>query len=258
MKKCKIYVVAHKDFSIPIDTMYVPIQVGAQSDLFGSRGIRDNTENNIAGKNPNYCELTALYWIWKNVKNIDIVGICHYRRYFVMHHKKLLTEQDINNFLKKYDAIVPKMQTVSRSVKQFYYIQGEGRKNDIERVAQIIGKKYPDYIPSLDYVFNSSKAYYCNMMITSKKLFDDYCAWLFDILFELEKNVDLSDYTKEEARIYGYLSEILQNVWMHKNGLKLKHIEVINTEQDFKACVRKRLLTVIYKIKNLIGYGKNE
>ena len=68
-------------------------------------------------------------------------------------------------------------------------------------------------------------------MIAKKELFDSYCEWLFDILFELEKEVDLTGYTTSEARIYGYLSEILLNIWIVHNQLKVKHLPVINTEQ---------------------------
>ncbi len=59
----------------------IPIQVGAA--LTGERicEVRDNTGDHISEKNREYCELTALYWIWKNTSS-QYAGLCHYRRHY--------------------------------------------------------------------------------------------------------------------------------------------------------------------------------
>ena len=76
----KIYIAAHKKANLPQKEGYVPIQVGSQ--LHDDLGyLKDNQGDNISIKNPNYCELTGLYYIWKNT-NSDIIGLTHYRRYF--------------------------------------------------------------------------------------------------------------------------------------------------------------------------------
>ena len=76
----KVIVAAHKPYRMPQDSMYLPLQVGralADQDL-GWQG--DNTGDNISLKNPYYCELTGLYWAWKNLK-ADAIGLVHYRRF---------------------------------------------------------------------------------------------------------------------------------------------------------------------------------
>ena len=78
--------------------------------------------------------------------------------------------------------------------------------------------------------FNANS--YCNMFIMKRDNFDKYCEWLFYILFELEKETDLTGYTASEARIYGYLSERLLNVWVKQNNLKLKYCRMLLTEKQ--------------------------
>ena len=79
--KIKNYIITHKKFQVPDLEEYIPIQVGAEGkqDL---GYLKDNSGDNISSKNSNYCELTGMYWVWKNDKDSDIIGISHYRRYF--------------------------------------------------------------------------------------------------------------------------------------------------------------------------------
>ncbi len=74
------------------------------------------------------------------------------------------------------------------------------------------------------------KLYLYNMFIMKKKDFDEYCKWLFDILFKLESQIDISNYDNYQSRIFGFLSERLFNVWIKKHNLKIKEIPVINME----------------------------
>lgn len=253
---CKIYVVSHKNFDLPAENLYVPIQVGFKEDLFGEKGLRDNIGDNIAAKNKNYCELTAIYWIWKNITNVEHIGICHYRRYFYKnviskYQNNILKENDLKDILKDYDIILPEKLNVIGNVERFYYIQGEGRKKDIDNVKEIITQKYPTYTSSLSKVLSGKSASYCNMMITSVEIFSEYCEWLFDILFELEKITDLTGYSEAEARIYGYLSEILLNVWVSKNNYRIKFLPVKNAEHTFAKCIRKDVRNALQGIINL-------
>ena len=60
-----IYIATHKKFNVPNLNGYCALQVGAEGkEKYGY--LRDNIGNHISGKNANYCELTGLYWIWKN------------------------------------------------------------------------------------------------------------------------------------------------------------------------------------------------
>ena len=79
----KIYSVFHKPYWIPDDKVYVPIQVGFGSQIFNNNKpiLRDDNGFNISNRNKNYCELTAIYWIWKNCHH-DYIGVDHYRRHF--------------------------------------------------------------------------------------------------------------------------------------------------------------------------------
>lgn len=82
MKRNNVILVAHHRKSFIIDDgIYMPIHVGKEISTIDLGITGDNTGNNISNKNPIYCEMTALYWAWKNLK-ADYIGLCHYRRYF--------------------------------------------------------------------------------------------------------------------------------------------------------------------------------
>lgn len=222
---------------MPVDEVYLPIHVGREGkDDLGYTG--DNTGDNISVKNPNYCELTGLYWAWKNLY-CEYIGLCHYRRYFAhkaksnsLEDKKqsILTKKDYEQLLQQYDVILPKKRNYYIETVRSQYEHAHN-KRDLDEVENIIRQQYPSYIEAFEKVMNSRKLYIYNMFVMDKFLFDKYCIWLFDILFTLEKRIDIANYDKYNARVFGFLSERLFNVWLEKQNLNVKTINVVFLEK---------------------------
>ena len=88
--KVKIFTMTHKKFQEPEDDVYVPLHVGrAGKEDLGYQG--DDTGDSISEWNHYYGELTGVYWAWKNETEADIIGICHYRRFFLNKQSQLLS-----------------------------------------------------------------------------------------------------------------------------------------------------------------------
>lgn len=246
-----IYIMTHKKFNDPNLDGYVPLQVGTEGkNPLGY--LQDNVGNNISLKNPNYCELTGLYWVWKNQSD-DYKGLVHYRRYFGKSNlsskiKDIYTYEEMLNFLKEADIVLPYVEYFKQNAKDEIMIQC-CTEEIFCNLKDIIEEKYPDYIESFNNYFNGNKSTLFNMMFCRKEIFDSYCEWLFDILFKLESTTDLSELNDYQKRLYGFLSERLLNVWVKKNGLKVKNTAVINVEMnlhDKMQLIRRRITNQAY------------
>ena len=240
MDDSKIYVVTHKPFELSDNLRekgYELITVGNNANAMKNDGISDRSGDTIYQKNPNYCELTAAYWIWKNVKT-DIKGFCHYRRYFTnstlkFEERKIPSVQNMKDVLEKEQKpsiILPERKYYNKSSKELYLECGY--EKDLETTRQVIKEKYPDYLDEYDEMLDSNSGYLTNMMIAEAKVYDSYNEWLFDILEEVENRTDISNYTKAEARIYGYISERLVDVWVKHNKIKCIEYQSVNTEDS--------------------------
>ena len=249
--KLRIYIASHKKFDVPNFDEYSPISVGTilrNGDDFGY--ISDAEGNNISEKNQSFCELTALYWIWKNVK-VEIVGLVHYRRYFSKFmacedEKYFLRKGEILHILDTYDLILPRKIKWKNYTVAGGYDHGAGFKKDLKVIRDIINRRHSEYLDTFDDVCNGHSASYCNMFIMNKSLADKYCEWLFDILFEAESIIDITNYDTSEKRIFGYLSEILLNVWVKNNNLRIYYCPVVWIK-GFSS-VRRRICAAIEHI----------
>lgn len=233
MDTIRLYTVTHKQFVPPTDPLYVPIQVGKPFTKKTLGYISDDTGDNIASKNKNYCELTALYWIWKNDRS-DITGLCHYRRYFSNEYlsadsRYFLKEKQIRRLLKRYEAIVPEKIWFSESVRD-QLLGTSCKEKDLRNLEAVIRQRCPEYREAFDQVFEGSGMHSCNMIIAGKPLLDRYCEWLFDVLGALEEVTDLTGYSDYEKRIYGFLAERLLNVWLIHNQVHIAQFPVVNIE----------------------------
>ena len=233
MKSIKIIVATHKKYDMPKDDIYLPLHVGREgkSDL-GYQG--DNTGDNISTKNAFFCELTGLYWAWKNL-DIDYIGLVHYRRYFRAKKKEqerldsVLKREELEKYLDKYDIIVPKkrkyyIETIYNHYKHTLHIE------TLDETIKIIQEKYPEYTPSVEKVMKHRYMHAFNMFVMKKKYINEYCEWLFSILFELENRMKDKKYDDFHARFYGRVSELLLDVWLDKTKYSYKELPFINIE----------------------------
>lgn len=231
-----IFVAAHKQFSTKLGKGYVPIHVGKDISNKELGFLGDNTGDNISSKNKNFCELTGLYWAWKNTTD-DIVGLVHYRRYFFdkkynVAENDILSIENIETILKEYDIILPK-KTVMLKKTVYTNYEDRHRISDLDICREIIHNKHPDYINAFDKLMSSHKYYAFNMFITDRAHFNSYMEWLFSILDEVESQIDITDFDSYNARVYGFLAERLFNVWIIKHSeLKISELPVYNIESN--------------------------
>lgn len=225
----KIIVATHKPYKMPADEVYLPVHVGRNisnnwqgTELENYAG--DNTGDNISSKNRNYCELTALYWAWKNL-DYEYLGLAHYRRHFKGGSgdkwQSILTKSDAEKLLDRYNVILPKKRDYFIESTYDQYVHAHNRQ-DLDKTLEIIKEFYPEYIPAWDRVMKSTRGHRFNMFIMKKEILDSYLQWLFDILFKLEEVLDISGYSANDRRVFGFVSERLLDVWLITNNISLR------------------------------------
>lgn len=259
----KIVVATHKKYEMPKDDMYIPLHVGAAGKVdkdgkpldFGY--VRDNTGDNISARNVNFGTQTGLYWLWKNV-DAEYKGLVHYRRHFVGPKPNkddmigsVITHEQIAPMIGKYKIFVPK--------KRHYYIESlyshyahTHDKNHFKIVESIIRKDCPNYLNAYNKVLKRSWGYMFNMMILQRELMDDYCSWLFNILFQAISQVDTTNMSAFDSRFCGRVSEILFDVWIEKKieegavkqseVKELPYMEEVNWNYKIKAFLSAKFL----------------
>ena len=237
MKK-SIFVVSHKEFLSPEESMYLPISVGGNS-IGNNNHLKDNTKDNISYLNDRFCELTAIYWIWKNYKSEekDIIGICHYRRYF-KGQEGVLKESEVNIHMDKYDLIIPRKRNYFIIKIKDHYGKAHDY-NDLQVARVVIERDWPQYMDSYEAILNGKTLSLYNMLITRYEIFNEYCEWVFDILFKMEKIINVDEYDHYQKRLFGFLSERLFNVWLHKNKSRFNILELPVFNTDGESIIKK-------------------
>ena len=205
--KIRILIATHKEFIPPKDEIYLPIHVGAEGK--GELGYqKDNIGENISSSNPYFCELTGVYWAWKNLDAENEV---------------VLDKKSTEQYLKEADILVPKLRKYYIETLYNHYANTFDGSH-LDKTRDIILGMTPEYIKSFDKVMKQTSGHMFNMFIMKKELLDEYCSWLFPILFELQNRVDITNLTAFEARLFGRVSELLFNVWLEEKKYKVKEV----------------------------------
>lgn len=233
----KILVATHKPYWMPTDGMYLPLHVGRQGKPgFGLQG--DNTGDNISVKNSHYCELTGVFWAWKNL-DADYIGLVHYRRHFTLSRhtwrqeskqKAVLKSQQAIKFLGTGKIILPKRRKYYIESNYSHYVHAHHAEG-LKLTRAILSRDHPDYLPAFDRVMARRWAHLFNMFVMDRKTFDNYCLWLFSVLAAVENKLDLTGYSRYESRVFGYLGEYLLDIYLETHHIDYVEIPAMYMER---------------------------
>ena len=249
-----ILIATHKPAYFPDNKYLLPVQVGAAiaSNKIPNAAY-DNTGKNISDKNERYCELTALYWAWKNIDS-DYYGLWHYRRYMSFNENDGLkqniygeheirknikdaiadiglgSEKNIKDFVEQYDLILPNKGSAGNGETMYGHYLANHYKKDIDLCLDYVNSKYPEIAQYINQTNNQEYGYLRNMFIAKKDIFNDFCTFLFDVLKYFDENSDCSNYDVQQYRVDGFLGERLTNLYM---------TYLINEKKDLKWCELK-------------------
>ncbi len=234
----------HYDPSLMLsDDCFKPLLVGAYKHPEFFSTLRDDALDNISHKNASFCEITAFYWMWKNLEldDDDYVGLMHYRRHLCLneYNKRptnffgMMKYYEINDLYKEEcglrgDVIKFHMKDADWLIAEDYDVTIASAKNnydlykndqylhieDYDKALKILQEKHPKYAPYIKQYNESNKGFYTNIFITRFKLFKEYCEWLFPMLFELDEQINISNYSVQEKRVIGHIAERLFAIYM--------------------------------------------
>lgn len=247
MPTVKLLVCYHKPDTLLQDSVFTPIHVGRALakkrwpegsptlSWMTEKMIGDDTGENISEKNASYNELTALYWAWKNydqLGNPDFIGLMHYRRHFMFREGEVrvytLSGMGGEHYLEELNYSPEKLEKMLEDcdfachlgkVDGIYrhYLDNH-RQSDLDLALKLVCDLYPEYAADARAYMEQSVGNFCNMFLFPRKLFFEYCRWIFRILEEFEKQVDIS-----EKRLF--ISERLTGIFIYhlmQKGLRYK------------------------------------
>ena len=147
----RVVVAAHKPYWMPADPVYLPVQVGAAGKASIPGYTRDDSGENISAKNPHYCELTGLYWAWKNLSG-DAIGLAHYRRHFARpgHGDKkarVMTGPELEQALNGVQAVLPAPRHYWIETNYSQYAHAH-HGVDLDTMRAILSEEWPAYLPA--------------------------------------------------------------------------------------------------------------
>lgn len=250
-----IYICYHKVSEIIKNEIVIPIQLGAEISELDLDMQKDNNGDHISFKNKRFCELTALYWMWKNDRVTTVKGMFHYRRQLILNeipeyqpnkwglvnfsdidneyiNNIGITSENVESLMEKYDLILPNPWDVRNAGQSSLYEQYKASKyhniEDLDTALEIIKEMYSEMYDEALETIKQPFGFFTNIFIMKSEILDQFCSWLFPILFELEHRVDDSNYNEQEIRYIGYIAERLFTIYFMRiiNKFDYKYIFV--------------------------------
>lgn len=262
----KILVGYHKPAVLLKDDILTPIHLGRAIATENSKDgkiseedykwmldnmIGDDTGDNISNLNRQFCEMTGIYWAWKNydkLGNPDYIGFMHYRRHFIFKDENIdhvntdvvlfdeideeylntvnMKPDNIQKLIKGYDIIEYAPLLHPKTVfDQFADLSNPNYNLDFdvwEKSTEILKKSNPDYADAANLYLNQNKHIWFNVFIMKRELFFKYAEWIFKLLFELNKQIDLNLKSVKGKRVLAFIVERFFGIFLTKHSSELK------------------------------------
>lgn len=234
----RIYAVYHQANAIADLGTVTPIYVGLAANSAPSGALTDIVHGAPGLDNSRWCELTAIYKIWKEGPVSEAVGFCHYRRLFDFHDPdsrvreigipRADVRQRLAHLAPTDDLIAdcgdnwvmtvfPRPDRVS--IWDGYC--GAHNVNDYCRVINIIGRRHRYLAPFITQQFGTNAMYSNNLFVAPWPLFAELCELWFDVLGEFERATPAGRSHAYQNREIGFLSERILDLWLRyrrRNG----------------------------------------
>jgi hypothetical protein len=246
-RELRVLATFHRPYAYNADSRWLrPCTVG--KFRLQAPGVHcDADGEGISELNPWFCELTALYWAWKNLPDVAHIGLCHYRRYFYLGATPLpgtrvpVADRDgaillmsgeqagerALDLLRWADAIVPAPFYLSIPIGQHYT-----REHDAEpwRIfIELLLEQQPQNRPRIGFLEQGNRYTFCNMLIARRELFDRYCGELFPLMFELHRRVPPPS-DPYQARYIGFIAERFLMFFLFANGVRTFETPLVGLE----------------------------
>lgn len=287
MKSIKIAVAYHLPAEMLNSEIFIPLHCGRdilnevskdgklseyEKNWLLDNTLGDNTGDNISHLNREFCELTGIYWLWKNYEKIgnpDIIGFCHYRRHFILNEKFArlykvspsnlvhlpvmsenyldsigLTYENIDSVFDKFDAVFVQNQ---RTDTPLQYRQNHPYSNFAyyEVCLEVLNEKFPQFQSAVASYHENTRHVWSNMFIMKKDSFFEYCGWIFSILFEVHHRMKRNYSSIAEMRTLAYCGETLLGVYFTYIERKAMRIRSVSSTLIEYPAIRMQLLTII-------------
>lgn len=229
-------VVSHKLYPMPSDSAYLPIWVGERDKTPEGFAFHGDGEN-MGEKNATYCELTGLYWLWRNVQ-ADCKGLAHYRRILSRRSTRslddVLSAGEISRALGEADVLLPPRQAYPWTTIGRHYVTSkvgyaQVHQDDLDALRNAMASVHPTFVPALDKVLNGRACHLLNIFVMGDETFDAYCSWLFPLL---EAFVGLRGSREDRRRFAGNVSEFLIDSWIETEGLRYREFDLFEPEPN--------------------------
>jgi len=237
-KNLRVVVAVHKPYDVLRNETYLPVHAGAaRAKEIGYE--RDDRGISISEKNDLYCELTALYWAWKNLP-AEALGLMHYRRYlgeparcvpWKEKKARIATGRELQRYLVKAPVILPRKRNYVIESREDQYVHAHG-KAGLDALRAVLKSRSPEYLPAFEQSMKRTSGHCFNIFVMRRDLCDAYCEWLFATLFAVEKYMRETCPQEITPRLFGFIAERMLDCWLETNDHDSLELPVVNLEKQ--------------------------